>query len=1189
MTKADRSIRDLPDYPVLKRLAAALWQKNDSYHGAAIVIGAGFSRVAAHCGDMSKRLPLWADLSKALAEKLGANIHTDPLRLAEEYTAAFGRSSIHELIENSVCDESWQPGELHSSLLELPWSEVLTTNWDTLLERASKTINHPVYSIVSKQEDLASARSPRITKLHGTIGISTELVFTQEDYRKYPTNFSAFVNFSRQVFIENELCLLGFSGDDPNFLQWAGWVRDQLQSSARRVYIIGPLNLTASRRRYLESINISPIDLWDAVLTHDNDAKHLKATQEFINELYALKPEAAWEWSPKTLARGIITTEEMDRTSKDASYAASLLKEQIKTLAIERNSYPGWLVCPNNIRWNIYNQISDPYPTKANLMELCNNDRALLLYEIAWRHGLTYEITYPWLMKAMLEAANLHSENVLTKKQRMEMLLHLLWCSRWLDEEDQAIENKFQIVCDLEAHSPHWPEISNEIALYNAVVARDTFNHPEIKNQIDKISSNKPGILLRKAGLLAEIGRLKEGEKLVTKAYRDLLSQFRGNRNSIYVLSRLSWAHWLFRGIQSLSSNNTTDNTSDLFRSRKCNPLDEIDEVRERVDKKLEKQQKRKGIEPDFEPGAYRDNSKSITLSSDIHPLLVLDGISNATGIPVTWSNFNFFSDTANRLAQCDDLSPRERISIAIRASRSEDSDALKTLFSRVYMGKLPADEANTLLDQCFNAVKYWVKCFEDDEIDNDLIICRLRIFMEILARTSVRASPDQAKSIFLFSVSLGKNFHFRHWWLFGPLGHLIKYSLQSIPTARQCEIVAEALLFPLEIETGIVNPRDWPNIHLNTPGEREDNTVIDRRIDEIIRHIAPGKPECTQALDRLIPLVRNGYLRDDEIKKIEKAVWGDISKISTLPKTGLLAFSFLILPTPNKERTAELVRQHLFSSDAPLKMDGLHLHNIINSAYLKDQSLFPDQSQAKILFDQLTKWRPEKHSGDELSLIFRDQTNIGKQAGAALSESIVRSLDINELSEENFKSLYSFYSEVKCPESIPAFVYFFSCSEQSEKIIEMIIREALRSREQNSSPWAAKAILRWRELSDSEIVTGLVSRLVFFAESCQLFGLASILETIQELYARKYLSEEDIRSLTTSLPAIFNSTDYKSCLMSTIEEVSISLVRASCVKVMRHIVGDAKAPDTALEATLEKAKIDPLPEVRFAAAIKDK
>ena len=175
---ASESMRNLPDYSALKQLAAALWQQNNAYHGAAVMIGAGFSRSSASTGDLNRKLPLWNDLSSILAKDLGASSSSDPLRLAEEYCAYFGKQALHDLVIREINDAAWVPGELYKSLLELPWSEVLTTNWDTLLERASMEVHQPVYNVVSRQEDLSSARSPRIVKLHGTVNVTEYLVLS---------------------------------------------------------------------------------------------------------------------------------------------------------------------------------------------------------------------------------------------------------------------------------------------------------------------------------------------------------------------------------------------------------------------------------------------------------------------------------------------------------------------------------------------------------------------------------------------------------------------------------------------------------------------------------------------------------------------------------------------------------------------------------------------------------------------------------------------------------------------------------------------------------------------------------------------------------------------------------------------------------------------------------------------------
>ncbi|MBK3745739.1 hypothetical protein G3A39_42030 [Paraburkholderia aspalathi] len=96
-----------------------------------------------------------------------------------------------------------------------------------------------------------------MVKLHGSMPSHLPLIFTEEDFRTYPDRFAPFVNLAQQALLENELCLLGFSGEYPNFLKWAGWVRDKLGASARPIRLIGALNLAPSRRRLFET-RISP-------------------------------------------------------------------------------------------------------------------------------------------------------------------------------------------------------------------------------------------------------------------------------------------------------------------------------------------------------------------------------------------------------------------------------------------------------------------------------------------------------------------------------------------------------------------------------------------------------------------------------------------------------------------------------------------------------------------------------------------------------------------------------------------------------------------------------------------------------------------------------------------------------------------------------------------------------------------
>ena len=103
-----------------------------------------------------------------------------------------------------------------------------TTNYDRLLENCARSLWKRHYEPVISLNDLAIARRPRIVKLHGSMPDLDDMILTEEDFRTYPQEFGPFVNAVQAAMSENILCLIGFSGDDPNFLAWTGWLRDQL-------------------------------------------------------------------------------------------------------------------------------------------------------------------------------------------------------------------------------------------------------------------------------------------------------------------------------------------------------------------------------------------------------------------------------------------------------------------------------------------------------------------------------------------------------------------------------------------------------------------------------------------------------------------------------------------------------------------------------------------------------------------------------------------------------------------------------------------------------------------------------------------------------------------------------------------------------------------------------------------------
>lgn len=1026
-------ISDLTDYPAIKKLASALHQFDANQHGAAIMIGAGFSRSAARHVGGEKKMPLWYEFSERLVKELNPNDKVssffDPLRVAEEYRAYFGQAALNDRIRSEIDDDAWRAGELYLSLLELPWSEVMTTNWDTLLERAAKDVHSPYYTPVTKPSDFTWAPSPRIVKLHGTIGTTDTFIAAQEDYRTYPAKFAPFVNFARQVFIENELCLLGFSGDDPNFLHWAGWVRDHLAGHARKIYLVGALKLTAARRKHLESINIVPIDLWDAVKhIDDRDRLHQTATKLFLQ---AMRDESQTKvelhkWTPSNLHSPQVTEDDLTRQFKEPEYAATLLKAQLETLKNDRESYPGWLVCPPALRSRVQNQLSSPYPNAKNIAALTPNDRAQLLYEIAWRYSITFEYIDPWLAEALFQVANPDEPCCLSKRQQMEIALVLLKNSRWLDVNDEAGKQGIQeyiktLVAILEKHAQYLPDCAAELAYHQALAARDDLDFAGMEVLVENIASEDPVWKLRRAALLMESGRFVEGAQLIAQAYGELRDNHRRDRYSIHILSRLVWAHWLlgmtYRSKLDQISEELPAFAESNYRKWKCDPWTWIEDIQEKASKRQEDHFKiQNPIEPLFDQGHYRDNSNNHSINNDISEFLLLEGLGRNVGIPLRSGsavmNVNLLASTAEKLMLSGGGVGLWDCTLAIRAASSDSSPSIKGVFSRIGVARASQAVVDTLVIRILHTIGYWREKRSSGTADQQgHALSSLRVLMEVLARLVVRVSPEKAKEIFRLSVSIGQQRNLQHYWLFDVLDSLLTYSLKSIPASEQGKLLADALAFPLQSEVMNSDFPCCPNPVINYPDAREAYPGIEKRVDELIEAVKlSGSVSGASALLRLLPLAEKvEFLTSIEQKKLANALWGSAPNYQFLPNTNLFPHALLLLPAPNEKQVKTLVQRYLYEHGEDVLVDTnkelrsfpspeiqravMIYAGMANAAANQTTRLFPTPEQASRLFDRFVVWRPQTEKNDIFGAANSARKQLIESIGNALSYAITPAL----------------------------------------------------------------------------------------------------------------------------------------------------------------------------------------------------
>lgn len=477
------------------------------------LVGAGFSKNAEM--DDTTRMKDWFELADDFYEILYGEKPSDQdvryknvLRLASQVEASKGRGALESLLQNSLPDERVYPGRLHIDLMKLPWSDVFTTNYDTLLEKAFIEADR-YYHKVTNKETLLYAPHPRLVKLHGSFPDIRPFIITEEDYRTYPQLFPEFVNTVRQSLIENILCLIGFSGDDPNFQNWIGWLRDVMGKQAAPIYqITYDVQMHDSSIYLSNELGIKIINL--------ADIKGVKGFSEAIDFfLTYIGREYSTKWS------GSNNRSIRNRESSDINTLISEMRQV-------RESYPGWIVLPIS-HINEFSDTKEDIPFWSNICSECIDisKRIEFLHEINWRIETALgSFDIEWYLQA-LEELSFEDTEVLADAIYQKLLglkLSLLNVYR-IKGKDKAYE---LLLGEIEVHIPKLTYEQNRLLTYiKCLYGISRLNYTDVQKNIDGWNLRLLDYQghLWKAGILIEIGQLRESEVLL----RDLLKSVKRN------------------------------------------------------------------------------------------------------------------------------------------------------------------------------------------------------------------------------------------------------------------------------------------------------------------------------------------------------------------------------------------------------------------------------------------------------------------------------------------------------------------------------------------------------------------------------------------------------------------------------------------------------------------------------------
>ena len=948
---------EFPDQLFLSHVRDALWRRPSQ---ASVMIGSGFSRNARKNRPDAPNIPLWADLARALAKNLsrdnprGKHARHEPtadrvLDLAQKYKDSFGRTRLHQFLMESVRDEDFSPGDLHHRLLALPWSDVFTTNWDTLLERCLP-VPERAYTLVTSKNHLPVCPSPRIVKLHGSIPGTLPLIVTRKDYRRYPKRCASFVNTVQQAMMETVFLLLGFSGDDPNFRQWLDWVRKNLGNSAPRIYLAGWLRLSKSRRRELRANNVVPIDL----AQHPNATHwpeplwHAKALDWILLSLEHGRPYAPEDWPSHAAPHRPSVPAELqpvqsvlvrrpeeepwspEQGEPDDPADLERIREVLRIWRHNRECYPSWLVMPSGAAHEMREKTNKWQPAiLAALPHLPDGTVRLgALSELVWRREAVLDPLFKDLEKAVLAVLEeIDCERRLVSgdepvdldwgcvRRQWRALAATLVTEARFNFDGEKFEYWIEQLAPFMAEDEDLAErVQHEKCLW-------ALNQQEYAQLQDLVGQWKPRAtdpvwLLRKAALLSELGRKEEARELALGVL-ETVGRWSNDPGSLASVSREAWALRL--------AHVTDDDTEDMIsrlgeleaRCRelaqyRCDPWAEVRHHEQAVVGSRPEEKQRP-----FDLGRRTGEGLSFSNVANYRALAALRAIrfAEVTGSSSVYSG-NLLRGAAEALLP---YSPEWTSALAVRSANGGAGRQFSKTLSRwqiAFMApklaqSLAAAQRRTIdlaleqVERSTGAVQTWWLWSQ-----------RLEAAMEALSRFVLRLKPGEVERVLQLARSLycDPRIHSRVQYS-EPLAHLLRRSWEALPGSLQAQHALDLLRLPI---VGV----DGFTVHMESHFEDPGYIIIDAATSvrgdpaparseqkesawvEVVglvdKGLRAGGTARKRAAVRLAALSRWQRLTPDERQRLAGALWDSGLGCDGLPRDAdLHPWVFLILPEP--------------------------------------------------------------------------------------------------------------------------------------------------------------------------------------------------------------------------------------------------------------------------------------------------
>ena len=985
----ETTLSPVPDNlrPYLTEIAERLWSGR-----AAVMIGAGFSKNATPNSASDSGFPDWSQLGDLFYEKIHGrkpdtqSKYLNVLKLADEVQAAFGRSALNQILRDAIPDYDYEPSPLHENLLTLPWSDVFTTNYDTLLERASNAVTSQRYDVIVNMEDLVYSKKPRIVKLHGSFPSDRPFIITEEDYRCYPEKSAPFVNTVRRALLENTLCLIGFSGDDPNFLQWIGWIRDNLgQQNSPKIYLVGLFSLSDAQKKLLERRNIVLVDLSEYP---DINGDHYKALERFLDYLLSRKAEdnrLGWPENNEFLSP--------DQQSEKLAQLTELLSVWKK----QRLLYPGWVVVPEDRRGPLWSFTQRWINYLSERDDISNFIHLEFAFELNWRMEkclcpiLSEQVAF---FEAILDRYLPLSDMEMPPEQISAMnarelnrgdirnMCHHLLLSMMRHYREQGLLEKWEafrekIQQDMDNLSPeHKAGFHYECVLFFFF----GLNLPELKKQLAEwpVNESLPFWEVKRAGLLAEIGQVEEAKNILENSLTNIRSKLnlKPITTDYSLVSQEGFVMLLLNYVQTSVGLTKGDgpeskkNQNEFFerwnalRQYKCDPQNEL--------RMFERSLERPPVEraqvirkKEFDIGRVTQTHHFNRWDSEALTAYNFLRFCEDAGIPFRIPGVTVVKKSAEgTLSRIADYSPYWAM---VNMVRIEDAKVIDEIFDRASLSHVEITSADSLIAQYLKVLEQSVADIRSGNsfYGSNFGIVLAKVIPEILSRLCCKCSHDAKEKLLDFLLEVYQSEHRSN---YGGIQNLTNRLLIAFPVQKRFALIPRLLDFPvlenlnpLE-ESEFINPFQFLSLDKELTKNWDKPTIPEEKIEALL-----GKALSNDANVRewvmliLVNLHDLGLLNPNQTDRLTDVIWMRRDEFGLPSETDFYKSVFLDLPHPPNVEPEPLFKNYIQNEQFPIQQNGApltggHIPICEEIIHAKNYIEWSDEDICEI-FDRLIEW----------------------------------------------------------------------------------------------------------------------------------------------------------------------------------------------------------------------------------------